>query len=601
MLCDALVGFNGTAREERFAPVILSVENPGARMSAEISLTVTWGNLRGPVPGRTITREAVLDEGATRRFPFVIPLPRNTRTLRARVTSRGVEVGSLDIETRSLTIASRLVAGISSDFSLDSVAGLGSEGSLRVVYPRVDDLPQSWAGYDGVDAVIVHDTSFRQLRADQVAAIAGWVASGGVLVFTGGAAALQHESAGFSELLPVQISGLTQREGISVPVGGGAPRRVPGRVELANALVTSGRVLAADGALPLVVRRSLGRGTVWFLAFDPTVPPLRSWEGMLSLWRNILNGDRVPAFGAASKPAMEDPWTAAVFAAAPVSFPRVEVVLAFIGAYLALLAPLLLLRAAGRMRIRTRLLLLASVSVSATVVGWALFNLVLFHSGLQAMDAARVDARSGDGLAFAVEKIGLYAASAQSVEARLGSGDAVLEAAGLRVQQNLPPAYPHLVVAQAGAGAQVQGVHLERLGSQLVAVQGVIPFAVTVRVRTIGSSVQAYVSNGVSKPLVGCYIFVSGRALPLGDVAAGATVQRTYAASDVRVLSADNGLFKDDGRRELLFKAQEGDSPEAGPPRLIGWMDCPVLPISFPGSHPLGGVPGLALVSVEAE
>ena len=35
--CDVLVGFNGTVREGRFAPVVLSVENPGARLKAEIA------------------------------------------------------------------------------------------------------------------------------------------------------------------------------------------------------------------------------------------------------------------------------------------------------------------------------------------------------------------------------------------------------------------------------------------------------------------------------------------------------------------------------------------------------------------------------------
>ena len=142
VLCEAIVGFNGVAREGRFAPVILSIENPGARMIARISLSVTWGGLRGPPPGRTITREAVLDEGATSRFPFVIPLPRNVRAVHASVTSQGVEVGSLDIETRSLTTQSRIVVGISSDLSLDAVSALGGDyardgRSVTVVVRRV--------------------------------------------------------------------------------------------------------------------------------------------------------------------------------------------------------------------------------------------------------------------------------------------------------------------------------------------------------------------------------------------------------------------------------------------------------------------------------
>src|SRR5208283_530468 len=121
--CDALVGFNGTVREDRFAPVILSIENPGAPMTAEITLRVTWGgSFRGVPAGRTIRQEAILEAGATRRIPFIVPIPRSARTLRASVSSRGVEVGSLDVELRPMTTAGRIVAAVSSELSLDSLA-----------------------------------------------------------------------------------------------------------------------------------------------------------------------------------------------------------------------------------------------------------------------------------------------------------------------------------------------------------------------------------------------------------------------------------------------------------------------------------------------
>jgi hypothetical protein len=603
VLCDALVGFNGTVREGRFAPLILSVENPGQRLHVLISLTVTWGSLRGRPPGLTMTREAVLDEGSTSRLPFIIPFPHNIRTIHAAVSSGAVEVGSLDIEPRSLIVAGRIVVGVASDLSLDVISALGgSEGSLRVVYPRMDDLPRSWAGYDGVDALVVHDTYFRQLRSDQVEAMKRWVLSGGVLVFTGGAAALQHEAAGFHDLLPVRIKGLTQRAGIFQPVRGGAPRRVPGRLELADAEVTRGKVLAADGSLPLLVQRSLGRGKVWFLAFDPTAQPLASWDGTLSLWRRILDGDRLPALESGLKSAMEDPWMAAVFSEAHASFPPVYAILAFVAAYLALLAPLLLVRRRAQMRTRTRFLLLCAACFAAGVTGWFLFNRVLFTSTLQIMDAARLEARSGDGVGFVTEKIGFYAASARAVEARLGVADAVLAASSLRASQNLPAVEPHLFLSQEAFGVLVTGMDLDRLSARLLSVQDAIPFAVIARAGISGSSIQTSVSNGSSKPLLGCYMLVSGRAFAVGNVAAGATIQRSFSFSDGLGAGEVARMFQGpDARRLALWRAQEGDALHDGPPRLIGWMDTPVLPISFPGSRPVGGRPGLALVSVEAE
>lgn len=612
---DALVGFNGTAREGRFTPVILSIENPGGRLKAQVSLTVTWGTPRDLPPGWTITREAVLDAGATRRFSFVIPFPRDVRMLQAAVVSQGTRVGSLEVDLRQLSTASRIIAGISSDLSLDSLAAIvGSAGSVRVVYPRVDDLPQSWAGYDGVDAVVVHDTYFQQLRSDQVEALERWVVTGGVLVFTGGAAALLYGPAGLGPLLPVQVTGLTRRNGVPVAVGGNAVRRITGRVEAAESTVVAGTVVAADGPLPVMVRRRLGRGSVWFLAFDPTVSPGSSWEGVLPMWRNILGADRVPAMGAASAAgdsATQDPWVAGLLDASPVSFPPVTALLVFLAAYLALLSPLLMGRVRRRMKARLRLLLLAAVSASACLAGWVVFNRLLFLPGLQTIDAARIEARSGDGLALVTEKVAYFAASAGQAEARLGSADAVLEAPGWRTRPELPLSQAHLLLGQAGQGTVVRGLDLQRLAARLIVIQDVVPFAVTVRLRAAGSSVEAEVSNGNGRPLQESYILVSGRAYPLGDIAAGASVRRTFAASDglgnppgasAQSASAGAMFTNADRRRAALFRTLDPrDGEWSGPARLVAWLDAPALPVSFPGAEPVGGRPGLALVSVEAE
>lgn len=605
--CDALVGFNGILREGRFAPVILSVENPGAKMQAEISLQVTWGSgLRGAPAGRTVVRDAVLDAGSTRRIPFLIPVPRSVRTLRATVSSRGVPAGGLDIELRPLTTTSRLVAGISSELSLDGLSALASgDGSLRVVYPRVDDLPVSWAGYDAVDAVIVHDTSFQQLRSDQVTALESWVVTGGVLVFTGGAAALQHEPAGFGRLLPVEITGLTQRTRLApVSPAGGSVHGMAGRFEVAESRLKQGRVVAADGSLPLVVARTLGCGSIWFLAFDPTMPPVSSWEGALPMWRYILGGDRVPAMGAAPRETLADPWIASLLSASSVSFPPVPALLVFVACYLALLLPVVTGRPGPGMRPRIRLLLLVVVSVSATIAGWAVFGRVLFQPGLQVLDAARVYARSGDGLAAVTEKIAVFATSAQPVELRLASAGAVVEAAGIRTgAANFALFDPSLLLSERGNRTTVRGIDVGRLDARLLVIQDIVPLDVSVSAEIHGSILAAIVKNGDLRSLKGCFILKAGRAYPLGEIDPGATVHRTFdLAEGFEPLDQGTWFPEGDSRRAGLWKAEAGEADQKNiPAQLIGWLEGPVLPLTFPGGTSFGGRPGLALLRVESE
>ena len=154
--CDALVGFNGTAREDRFAPVILSVENPGPRMKAEVTLRVTWGGtFRGASAGRALRQETILDAGETRRIPFVVPIPRGVRALQGNVSSQGVEVGSLEVELRPMTTAGRIVAAVSSELSFDSLSGLpGSPaaGSPGAGGPDAPDADPPDTGAPGADS-----------------------------------------------------------------------------------------------------------------------------------------------------------------------------------------------------------------------------------------------------------------------------------------------------------------------------------------------------------------------------------------------------------------------------------------------------------------
>jgi hypothetical protein len=620
--CDALVGFNGTAREDRFAPVILSVENPGARMQAEISLQVTWGSTFGGLPAvRTIVREAVLDAGSTRRFPFVIPVPRDVRTLHASVVSQGAVAGSLDVELRPLTTTSRIVAAVSSDLSLDGLAALGGAGTLRVVYPRVDDLPASWAGYDAVDAVIVHDTAFQQLRSDQVTALERWVVTGGVLVFTGGAAALQHEPSGFGRLLPVEISGLTQKTGM--PFLPGSARGPAGPVEIAASRVQKGKVVAGDETLPLVVLRRLGRGSVWFLAFDPTLPPVSTWSGALPMWRYILGGDRVPAMGAAPREPLADPWIGALLSSSPVSFPPIPALLVFAACYLALLAPLLTGRPARGMKPRLRLILMAAVSISATFAGWAVFSRVLFRPGLQVMDVARVEGRSGDGLAVVTEKIALFASSALPAEVRLASAAAAVEAAGQAGGQagsqaggqagsqsggaRYTASEPPLLLSEKGGRTTITGVDVGRYEARLLVVQDVVPLGVILRADIRGSAVSATVTNGTDQALKGCFLLDAGNAYSLGEIAPGATVSRTFdsAASvipEAEIADPRSPFLQGDTRRAGFWKAAAVEATAGNAAaRLVAWMDGPVLPFSFPRGVSFGGRVGIALLSVEAE
>ena len=585
-------------REGRFTPLLVSVENSGAGLQALVRVEVTWGGLRGSVTQRSFTRQSFLPGGATRRIPFVIPIPRGARSLKVAVLCNGVEMARQELDLRGLATSDRLVAGISSELSLDMVSTLSGPGeAVRLVYPRVDDLPESWAGYDGVDMVVVHDTAFQQLRAAQAAALERWVVTGGSLVFTGGTAALQLGAAGLGRLLPVEVTGLRERDDLpSLAAFVGLRRGPRGKMIIAASRVTTGTVLSSQEGVPTIVKRRLGRGAIWFTAFDPALSPLDTWEGSIALWQRLAENDRQPVLGAFSGGAVDDPWMKALLGNPPLGFPGSLAALVFAGGYLVLLLPLVVARFSRRLGARLRAVLLLCVAAAAGCTGWMMFNRELFRSDARILDAARVDIGPGDGMARVTEKVGLFGVQAGSAELALGEADVAVDEA---IRTGIPargagPADPGFTV-ETGQETTLSSVLLGRFGSRLLVLNAVIPMPIEAGVSGSERSLVLAVSNGSARPLRRCFLLHAGRGYLVGDIAPLVTVTRIFAAGDGLPMSAPEARLRvaGDARRASFLDQLSARSSE-GSNLFAAWLDEPMI------AHARPDRPALCLVVVEA-
>ena len=147
---------------------------------------------------------------------------------------------------------------------------------------RVADIPPNVDALRALDVLLFSDTDTGQLSNDQRLAIQDWVYGGGHLIVTGGPN-WQRATDGLLDLLPVTPAGTrsiadlsTLEDFLRLENKGLAQETLITEVEPhdgATALIT-----ASD--LPVLVRGTLGLGTVDFLSVDPTLEPLRSWAGM---------------------------------------------------------------------------------------------------------------------------------------------------------------------------------------------------------------------------------------------------------------------------------------------------------------------------------
>ena len=168
-----------------------------------------------------------------------------------------------------------------------------SVGASRVTVAHLQpgDLPGSAAALAGLDALVLAGTDTSNLPAEVHTALEGWVLRGGTLVVGGSGST----PAGLSDLLPVQVSGTRQATDFSAlsaysGISGTLQSAGPVLVAAATPLPERGaRVLAGDGAGPLLVERRYGAGTILFLALDPAQPPLAGWTGTAALWQRALS------------------------------------------------------------------------------------------------------------------------------------------------------------------------------------------------------------------------------------------------------------------------------------------------------------------------
>jgi len=300
---------------------------------------------------------------------------------------------------------------------------------------------------------------------------------------------------------------------------------------------------------------------------------------------------------------MDDPWMKAALGAPPLSFPSAVSVLIFAALYFALLFPLLAGRTSRKLAARLRVILLAVIPLAACLYGWIAFNRVLFRPEPQVLESSRVEVRSGDGLALVTGRIGLVTAMPGAVDVSLGSTEATVDEEGPRtVAAKERDSVDRSMTVALNGRTTIHGVTLPRFGTRLYVFHDVVPFPVAAEVARQGSTLRVAVSNPGPRSLRGCFFLTNGRGYPIGDIAAGGEASRSFEAKDgVDARGPDaRAKLTGDARKDALWSLEAG-SVDAGSGVIIGWLDDPLLPVSFSGTVRAIDRPALTLVLVEMQ
>lgn len=289
-------------------------------------------------------------------------------------------------------------------------AGFGFGRPVFVAHPTViaaEDLPQEFISYDQLDAVVIGDAPLNQLSDGQARGLRLWVASGGLLIVTGGADVAGLQARELGALLPVEPSATITDSSLAElnSVYGSFDSTDP-LVVMWSRVKPDARVLIGSNDRPLVAEMNYGSGLVRFVAINPKLNPYRAWRAAKDLWVDLL----LPA--AETKPkhtnwitvgrrgnSSSNRWGVQgfLFRLAEIAPPSPKYVLLFLLAYVLTLGPINYL--VLRWRRKTDL---AWLTIPAVVISFAIVSVTVAQIGRGAAsiaaDASLVELHQSEGI-----------------------------------------------------------------------------------------------------------------------------------------------------------------------------------------------------------
>lgn len=290
----------GHISDEGWGALYVELKNDGRELKGE--LIARRASEPGEIESVTFSVPLTLPAGGTKKVPLPFVRSFNTGKIQVQFLVDGKPVFSTDTLLNNKEPGLYMVGLLTDDergiVGLDGykVPAAGSNrfgqpmADARVEMSRLDpeQFPTESSLLGVFDAIVLYRYQTERLNPEQRQALVAWVAAGGTLLVGGGPewkATLSPLPAG---LLPVTVNGVGEADlgALGALVTG---KGAPGAGPVSLATVDSGKVLAEASGVPLAVAKTYGAGQVIYLAAEPGLAPLATWDGTGPLMASLLN------------------------------------------------------------------------------------------------------------------------------------------------------------------------------------------------------------------------------------------------------------------------------------------------------------------------
>jgi hypothetical protein len=371
--------FEGNYRADQWTPVLARIENTGPDLEGRL---VIRPETSINAVNNTYSLPLSMPQGSRKTAFLYITLTGLTDQIRLEyIRDDGVVIGFVDTPIRLARPRDRLhvvvTQSVAGSVDLSGVHDAGYNG-VQANW-RIENIPEQVQGLSSVNTLFFSDVDTSLLTTLQREAIRDWVIGGGQLIVTGGAA-WQATSAGLSDLLPFTAEGsltLPAASALGDWLRQGTDELAAEGLVAAGSVKPNAQVLVQQDDRPLLIRGSLGAGTVDYLTLDPGTAPLRGWSALPDLWLTLASTvDAQPPWNAGLGSDWSGIQTAVNVLPGVNLLPDVLPLCGFLAAYMLLIGPInyLVLNRLNRRELAwvTMPVLILIFSVLAWVVG---FNL----------------------------------------------------------------------------------------------------------------------------------------------------------------------------------------------------------------------------------
>ena len=302
---DTTIGWNGLVKLATWNPVVVEIENTGARGDFVLIVAVESGTSLTASRTLTFREHFELSGGDRKRFDIAIPVDSVGLPVAVSIWQNGKEVYREEHSILGKTIRVPLVVALSRSTAFDFLMP-----KSMVVYMHPERLPMRWDAYMGVDLLIFHDSEWTKISAAQIDAIEAWIDIGGRAMIVGGPH-LGSVEGSIRSLVPFDIVGVLRSDAdISTQVGIDIPELDSPLMSRLVRLDQGASVLASAGAAPILVSMPRGGGRIIASAFDLSAASIPVWSGRDEFWQSIIRDGTIqpsPTISPQSESVSENP------------------------------------------------------------------------------------------------------------------------------------------------------------------------------------------------------------------------------------------------------------------------------------------------------